>query len=175
MESYLDLLDQINADLGIATKAAKKPAPAPLKRTPLIFGDAPPPSKRKPAKKTSPPKKGKKPIHRTPIVTRGGKIDRQAQARLTRKPNSKINPKSSITPREWLSRNVWVGVVSSNVKKIRYDAKRYELHVGFLNGSEYKYTGIDRLFARQMFDSASKGRFVWRRLRRKGRPYQRLK
>ena len=111
---------------------------------------------------------------RIPVIV-GGKVDREAQAKLTRKPGSKVNPKSTLTPAEWLDSGRWVGVVSSNVKKIRWDKKRYDLYVGFLNGSIYKYPGVDRGLARSMYQSASMGKAVWRLFRWPGRPYQRVK
>lgn len=171
-ESPLALLESLQKSF--ADYQTKARIPMIINNSPIINPGPTTPAKpkKKPGKK--PITKKRKPVRRTPIIQRG-KINRVNQAAVTRKPNSRINPKSTITPKQWLDANVWVGVISSNVKAIRYNKNRYELYVRFKNGSEYKYPGVDKLMARQMFDSSSKGKFIWRRFRRPNRPYQRIK
>ena len=56
-------------------------------------------------------------------------------------------------------------VVSSNVAAVGYDEEKSELYVSFLNGSLYKYYGVDQGVYINMLNASSKGRFVWRELR----------
>lgn len=171
MNETLRELDAIRKSLGLDDYDAKA-------RIPMIingkFVDDPKPvkPKRKAPPLVKPPVRKRKPIRQA--VIKRGKLDRAAQAKLTRKPGNKINPKSTLTPAEWLDSGRWVGVISSNVRKIRYDKKRYDLYIGFLNGSIYKYPGVDRSLARRIFQSASLGKAVWRIFRWPGRAYQRV-
>lgn len=171
MNETLRELENIRKSLGLNDYDAKARIPTIIDSKPVADPKPVKPRRKPPQRK--PPVKKRKPIRQA--VIKRGKVDRAAQAKLTRKPNSRINPKSTLTPREWLERNVWVGVESSNVRAIKYSKSRYELYVRFRDGSEYKYSGVDKLMARQMFDSTSKGKWVWRRLRRANRPYQRIK
>lgn len=73
----------------------------------------------------------------------------------------------------------WTRVSSSNVDSIAFYADvreggRPELRVRFLNGSEYRYWGISFGQWLDFLASGSKGRWVWRVLRRGKVPYQRV-
>lgn len=73
------------------------------------------------------------------------------------------------TAERWAASDQWVGVDSSNVAKIRYDAAARVLWVQFLDGSTYYYNGVTETIAISMYNSGSHGKFVWW-LRRNGYP-----
>lgn len=63
---------------------------------------------------------------------------------------------------EFYSSNVW-----------KFKIRNNNLMVAFLNGSIYIYFGAGKLFI-GMYNAGSKGKYVWRQLRRKGVAYKRL-
>jgi hypothetical protein len=64
---------------------------------------------------------------------------------------------------------------SSNVQAIAYDADHKLLYVWFYGGNRpnrrYTYSGIHIEMARRFFMAASKGKWVWKEIRRPGYPY----
>lgn len=74
---------------------------------------------------------------------------------------------------EWLDSNVWLGVVSSTVAAIRYNAKTHNLMVEFIGGENkpsnqmYVYRNVPRDVARDMYNSSSQGKFIHYRLKGK--------
>lgn len=82
---------------------------------------------------------------------------------------------SFIDADEWAESGDWVGVSSSNVDRIRYDADRKYLFVAFKSkrskrgkryrGHIYFYSGVSEGTAKAMFRTGSPGRFVHRRLK----------
>ena len=77
------------------------------------------------------------------------------------------------TPEEQrrINRSGYTTVLSSNVSAIaEFEG---DLYIRFHGGSSYRYPNSGELY-QPMLDSSSKGKFVWRELRRKGVPYQRI-
>lgn len=80
---------------------------------------------------------------------------------------------NSIDREEQKDKQKWViNFYSSNVWKFKIRGKN--LLVGFLDGSVYIYYGAAKLFA-GMNRAGSKGKYVWRHLRRKGVTYLKIK
>lgn len=52
-----------------------------------------------------------------------------------------------------------VGVASSNIAAIGYDEEARELYVHFKSGSEYAYSGVDRVTFDDFLGSGSKGKY----------------
>lgn len=77
------------------------------------------------------------------------------------------------TPEEQkrINRSGYTTVLSSNVSAIA--EYQDDLFIRFHGGSSYIYPGSGDLY-RPMLDSSSKGKFVWRELRRKNVPYRRI-
>ena len=57
---------------------------------------------------------------------------------------------------------------STNVNAVRYNEDDLTMDVTFLNGSTYRYEGVDGETYESMLDSASPGKFVWETLRNNG-------
>ena len=85
------------------------------------------------------------------------------------KPAPRIWKNQDVGAKEWMERFKWVRVISSNVLAIRYDKVRKEMHVMFKrgNGAFYVYFHVSSQIAVGMYYAASKGKFVWKRLRDK--------
>lgn len=79
----------------------------------------------------------------------------------------KVDRRHQLDADDWASLGRWVNVKSSNVGAIKYDWDLRRLYVQFKNGSVYSYEGVHPVTARNMFNSASMGKFVWQRLRDK--------
>lgn len=68
---------------------------------------------------------------------------------------------------EFATSGRWVLVKSSNVRRIVYNRSRQELRVEFKNGAIYRYDGVPKRIAREMFTASSLGRYVHYRLKGK--------
>jgi hypothetical protein len=80
----------------------------------------------------------------------------------------KVDFRSQVdTAEEFVTSGKWTLVRSSNVKRIVYSRHQQELRVEFLSGAIYRYDGVPRRIAREMFTASSMGRYVWQRLRGK--------
>jgi hypothetical protein len=87
----------------------------------------------------------------------------------------KIDFRSQVdSAEEFVTSGKWVLVKSSNVKRIVYNRHVQELRVEFLSGAIYRYDGVPKRIAKEMFTASSLGRYVWQRLRGKY-PYTMLK
>lgn len=71
----------------------------------------------------------------------------------------------------WLAKQGFTTVVSSNVSALGIFGK--DLYIRFLNGAVYRYMNNAELFDKIM-RSLSKGRAVWKYIRRAGVPYERV-
>ena len=101
------------------------------------------------------------------ITIKGGKQSQRGVARATTKAGSKVDKRVQSTPLQWLYSGKWAGVISSNVKAIKYDRPAMRLYVRFKDGSVYFYPSTTWQTARAMFNCPSMGKFVWR-IRRAG-------
>ena len=81
--------------------------------------------------------------------------------------------KSVMDADDWMAEGVWVNVKSSNVSSIQYWWDSKSLFVQFKSGATYVYAPVPPAVAKAMFNAASPGKFVWRRLRDRF-PYGRL-
>lgn len=74
----------------------------------------------------------------------------------------------------WVSYPRWARVTSSNVLAIYYDYRTLTLSVQFKGTAKgikypiYKYQPVTDVMAKAMFNSGSKGKFVWGYLRNGG-------
>lgn len=88
---------------------------------------------------------------------------------------SMVDRKHKVGFKSWSEFPRWVHVFSTNVKAIKYDAKKEELQVEFRNKSIYAYEGVHLDIAREMFHASSMGKFIWQRLRAGNFTYRKLK
>jgi len=65
-------------------------------------------------------------------------------------------------------------VVSSNVEAIGYNDETEDLYIAFLDGSVYKYFGVDNGTWMLFVAAPSKGKFVWSTIKANGYPYQKI-
>ncbi len=65
----------------------------------------------------------------------------------------------------------WVAVASSNVDAARYDPGRQILSIRFHSGGTYHYEGVSQEMALSFWQSESKGRWVYARLKLANWPF----
>lgn len=82
-------------------------------------------------------------------------------------PGPKVDKRQQDDVDKWINSNKYIRVKSSNVAKIRYEKAARRLWVTFKNGAEYHYNSVMTPLAKQMFNAASQGKFVWK-IRRMG-------
>lgn len=107
---------------------------------------------------------------RIPTIKEGRSV-RGAQRKLAQtSPGLRVKKVHHIGSKEWVDNGQWVGVVSSNVKRISYtkDTPREGsgiLFVEFKNAAVYAYYEVSPDVAKGMFAASSQGKYVWKRLR----------
>ena len=85
----------------------------------------------------------------------------------------RIVPGTAENPDVWAESGDWAEVYSSNVARIAYHWARTSLLVWFRSGRLYVYYGVSPEAAKEMFNSSSMGKYVWK-LRRAQVPVKEL-
>lgn len=99
-------------------------------------------------------------------------IAAKKKARAREKQAPKVDKRHGIGSQEWVMSGRWVHVKSSNVEGIKFDYKNQNFFVEFQGkgrhpNAVYIYYNVPTRVAKDMFNAASMGKFVWRKLRGK--------
>jgi hypothetical protein len=87
----------------------------------------------------------------------------------------KVDFRSQVdTAEEFVTSGKWVLVKSSNLQRIVYNRHQQELRVEFKSGAIYRYDGVPRRIAKEMFTASSMGRYLHNRIKGKY-PYAMLR
>lgn len=97
--------------------------------------------------------------------------DRNIQFREDMAESARRRYRHTANDKMWLARQGFRAVVSSNVSALGVFGE--DLYIRFLNASVYRYPKNAELFD-VIMRAVSKGRAVWRHIRRAGVPYQRV-